>query len=381
MRSLGHFFCIGVLLSSITDMHALPIQYTLDKKQLNNIESVVNAAIKNNELPGAVVLIGHNDQIVYEKAFGNRCLEPIELMTTDTIFDIASLTKIFTATAVVQLAERGLIRINTLVSTYIPEFGKNNKEKITLEQLLIHSSGFIADNPVQDYAQGYEKAFENIYNLSPLHEPGTQFIYSDVGYIVLGELIQRISGKTLQEFMRENIFEKLGMHETIFNPQEYLFPRVAPTEYRNNILIRGQVHDPRAHLLDGIAGHAGLFSTARDLAKFCYLFLDKNLDNKQDSHVLSNLSIQRMTKAHVITPTQSRGLGWDIDTQFSSYRGDFFPLGTFGHTGFTGTSIMIDPVSKIFIIILSNRVHPHGKGNVVHLRAKIANIIASTIEY
>jgi len=377
MKFLRQLLCILTIVTSIPNTHASQNQYTLNQERLKNIDNVINQAINNEELPGAVVLIGQHNKIVYEKAFGNRALEPyIEPMTLDTIFDIASLTKIFTASAIVQLAERGLIRINVPVSTYIPEFGKNEKEKITIEQLLVHSSGLIADNPEEDYMFGYEKAFENIYNLAPLQEPGTKFIYSDVNYIVLGELIKKISGQTLDTYIQENILNKLTMHETMFVPEESLYPRIAPTEYRDNTIIRGQVHDPRAYLLSGIAGHAGLFSTARDLAKFCFLFLDNK--NTQESHVLSNLAIQRMIKAHAITPTQSRGLGWDIDTQFSSYRGDFF-ANTFGHTGFTGTSIVIDPASKIFIIILSNRVHPNRTGNVVSLRAKIANIVASAL--
>jgi len=381
MKQLMHSFlvfiaCFGALYSKNNKCNEN--NYHMNLERLQTIDTVVNTAIKNKELPGAVVLVGCHNQIIYHKAFGNRTVQPsIDPMVKDTIFDIAFLTKIFTALAVVKLAEQGLIRINTPVATYIPEFGKNGKEKITIEQLLLHSSGLIADNPEEEYANGYAKAFENICNLSPLQEPGTKFVYSDVGYIVLGELVQRISGQSLGAFMHKYIFKPLGMPDTMFLPPASLRSRIAPTEQRNGTWMQGEVHDPRAYALGGIAGHAGLFSTTRDLAKVCWMILDNGFEKERS--LFSPLSIECMNRPRIIGTTNLRGLGWDIATDYSSYRGDFFAVGAIGHSGFTGTSMVIDLATRTFIIILSNRVHPDGKGNVVALRAKIANVVAGSL--
>lgn len=345
--------------------------------QLQAIDSVINAAIKSEALPGAVVLVSNNDQIVYYKAFGNRSMQPsIEPMTLDTIFDIASLTKPFTATAIVKLAELGLIDIDLPVATYIPEFGANGKEQMTIKQLLVHSSGLLPDIAREYYEQGYKQSLESAYNSSPLHKQGKIFTYSSVGYIVLGELIQRVSGKSLQEFYAEHIFKPLDMRDTMFLPPQELYERIAPTEKRNGVWLRGQVHDPSAYAIGGAAGHAGIFSTALDLAKFCSAFLNK----EQVLHFMKPISIESMITRYPIEKNNIRGLGWDIDTRFSSFRGNFFREGIFGHTGFTGTSMLLHQPSKTFIIILSNRVHPDGKGNIIALRAMISNIVASALE-
>jgi uncharacterized protein YbbC (DUF1343 family)/CubicO group peptidase (beta-lactamase class C family) len=366
---------------------AAPASVGMSASQLAHIDEAVQADIAKHQLPGAVVLVGRQGKIVWRKAYGNRALEPqTEPMTADTIFDMASLTKVVaTATSMMILVERGQVRLGDPVSRYIPEFAAAGKRGITVEQLMTHRSGFQADNDVEDYQQGPEKAFQKIWNLAPVAAAGSRFVYSDVNYIVLAELVRRVSGKPLDEFAAENIYRPLGMKETGFKPAASLQPRIAPTEKRGDHWMRGEVHDPRAYLLGGVAGHAGLFSTVNDLAIFCQMVLDKG--SYHGVRVLSPLGVTRMTEARVsggnASDGNARGLGWDINTSYSSNRGDLFPVGSFGHTGFTGTSIWIDPATETFVVFLSNRVHPaldpKQPQDVSPLRSKVASIVAASI--
>ncbi len=351
----------------------------MSARHLAYIEEIVQEAIARRELPGAVILVARQGRIVYWRAFGYRAVEPERIpMTRDTVFDLASLTKVVaTATSVMILVERGAIRLGDPVARYIPEFAQNGKERITIEQLLLHRGGLIADNDLADYRDGPEKAMERIYALGTVAEPGTRFIYSDVGYIVLGELVRRVSGQRLDDFARENIFRPLGMTETTFTPSGALRQRCAPTERREGRWLQGEVHDPRAHALGGVAGHAGLFSTARDLAIYCQMIL--NGGEFRGVRILSPLSVRRMVESRGLPFPEMRGLGWDINTGYSSNRGDLFPIGSFGHTGFTGTSFWIDPMSQTFVLFLSNRVHPDGRGEVTSLRGRVASIVAAAI--
>jgi uncharacterized protein YbbC (DUF1343 family)/CubicO group peptidase (beta-lactamase class C family) len=370
---------------------AEPAAVGMSPRQLAYIDEAVEAEMAKKQLPGAVVLVGRQGKVAWRRAYGSRALEPqTEAMTADTIFDLASLTKVVaTATSVMILVERGKVRLGDAVARYIPEFADAGKKTITVEQLLTHRSGLIADNAIEDYQQGAQKAFENIWRLAPLSEAGAKFIYSDVNYIVLGELVRRVSGQPLDEFAAENIFRPLGMKDTGFRPAMSLRARVAPTEKRGSgeeeHWMRGEVHDPRAYLLGGVAGHAGLFSTADDLAVYCQMIL--NGGEYGGVRVLSKLGVERMTEAR---PTggnaadgNARGLGWDVMTGFSANRGDLFPLGSFGHTGFTGTSIWIDPASDTFVVFLSNRVHPKldakQPADVSSLRGRVNSIVAASI--
>ena len=375
--------------------------------QLFNIDTIVEAEIAKKQLPGAVVLVGRQGKVVWRRAYGNRALEPQqEAMTTDTIFDLASLTKVVaTATSVMILVERGLVRLGDPVSRYIPEFAENGKRSITVEHLLVHRSGLIADNDIRDYEQGPEKAIENIWRLAPLSEAGSKMIYSDVNFIVLAELVKRISGKAIDQFARENIFEPLGMKDTGYKPADVLKARIAPTEQRGGAdqnrsregaaregattqpehWMRGEVHDPRSYLLGGVAGHAGLFSTADDLAIYCQMILNSGI--YQGRRILSPMGVQRMTEARPsagnMKDGNSRGLGWDVYSSFSANRGDLFPIGSFGHTGFTGTGLWLDPISETFVVFLSNRVHPKldskKPADVGSLRSRIASVVAAAI--
>src|SRR5438876_5094671 len=318
------------------------------------------------------------------------------MMTVDTIFDLASLTKVVaTTTSIMILIEQGKVRLSDPVTQFIPEMKGEGRERVTIEQLLTHRAGYAPDFDLKERWTGYDEAIKRLIKEPLRNPPGTRFVYSDINYIALGEVVHRISGLMLDEFARRNIFVPLGMRETGFRPDAKLRMRIAPTEKRRGQMnylgdsgadagsegdqwLRGQVHDPTSFRMGGIAGHAGLFSTADDLATFCQMLLNGGVFN--GVRILGPMTIATMTRPHAVAENGSaRGLGWDIASSFSANKGDLFPLGSFGHTGFTGTSIWIDPASDTFVIFLSNRVHPDGKGDVEPLRGRVASIVASSI--
>jgi uncharacterized protein YbbC (DUF1343 family)/CubicO group peptidase (beta-lactamase class C family) len=293
-------------------------------------------------------------------------------LTLYTVFDIASLTKVVaTTTAAMQLVQKGQVRVNEPVAKYIPEFAENGKEEITVRELLTHYSGLPKDLDLSPPWEGRETALRMAYAERPIYVPGSQFLYSDVNFIVLGALVERVSGMSLEEYCQKNIFVPLKMAHTRFLPPPSWAPKIAPTQYdEHDKMLRGIVHDPTARRMGGMAGHAGLFSTADDLATLAEALLD-------GSSILSPLMIEKMTTPQQPPTSQVlRGFGWDIDSPFSSPRGDLLPVGSFGHTGFTGTSLWIDPTTRTYIIILSNAVHPRGKGSAIALRSKIATAVA-----
>ena len=365
-------------------------QGTIDPRKLDAIEPLVREAIAEKKLPGAVVVVGRGDRILYQKAIGNRALVPAtEPMTLDTVFDLASLTKVVaTTTSVMILVEQGRIRLSDRVSSYIPGFERYGKADITIRHLLTHVSGLRPDVDLADLWMGYETAIGLAVDEVPTSRPGERFVYSDINFFLLGDIVQRVSGQPLDRFARERIFEPLGMRDTTFNPPASLAPRIAPTESCTQYgwpcqgpgmaMLRGVVHDPTARRMGGVAGHAGVFSTAADLATFCRMLLGGGAF--QSARILSPLAVEKMTSA--ASPdleTNTRGLGWDIDSTFSSNRGELLPIGSFGHTGFTGTSIWIDPATEMFVVFLSNRVHPDGKGDVTPLRARVATLAAAAV--
>ncbi len=355
-----------------------PESARFDPSRLNQIDAAVQKALGEKKMPGCVVLIGRQGKVAFLKAYGSKRLLPTpEPMTTDTLFDLASLTKpIGTATSVMRLVEEGKIRLRDPVAMHLPEFSVNGKEKITIEQLLTHQAGLIADNPVSDYADGAEKAIEKLLAIGVANPPGTKFVYSDVGFMILGELVKRVSGKPLNEFAQEKIFEPLGMRETMYVPTDALKTRAAPTEQRDGKWMQGDVHDPRAFALGGVAGHAGLFSTAEDLALYADMLLRSGA--APEGRVLGEATVRAMTTRHPVS-SGYRGLGWDMQTGFSSNKGETMSTSAFGHGGFTGTGIWIDPELDLFVIFLSNRVHPAGKGLVNPLIGTIGTIAASSI--
>jgi uncharacterized protein YbbC (DUF1343 family)/CubicO group peptidase (beta-lactamase class C family) len=357
---------------------AVPLEIRQD--QLAYLETIAQEAVREGKCPGAVLVVGHGGKVVYRRAFGNRAIIPeTEPMTEDTIFDVASLTKVVaTTTAIMQLVEAGRLRLQDRVTTFWPEFKRGGKEEITVRELLTHYSGLRPDLDLKPAWSGYITAMEMIQEERPVAPPGTRFIYSDINFEILGELIQRTSGMPFDVYCEERIFRTLGMGDTGFNPPPARRDRVAPTDRRNGRMVRGEVHDPTANNMGGVAGHAGLFSTADDLAVFAQMLLNGGSHN--GVRLLSPLTVEKMTSPQSPPGKQAlRGLGWDIDTTLSSTRGELFPIGSYGHTGFTGTSLWIDPVSRTYVILLTSRLHPDGQGDVVGLRARVATVVASAL--
>ena len=344
---------------------------------LAGVDLIIQQAISDGNIPGAVLIVGHDGQVVYRKAYGERSLEPHrEPMTLDTVFDLASLTKVIaTTTAVMQLVESGKVRMNDAVAKYVPEFAQNGKDDITVRQLLTHYSGLEPDLDLKAPWEGKDTAYRMAFAETPQDAPGSTFTYSDINFITLGAIVERVSGETLNQYTEQHIFVPLKMTRTRFVPPAAWRAKIAPTQYdENEKMLRGLVHDPTARRMGGVAGHAGLFSTADDLAKFAQALL-----NGGDG-ILSPLAVEKMTTPE--TPPNApvlRGFGWDIDSPFSSNRGDMLPVGSFGHTGFTGTSIWIDPTTKTYIILLTNSVHPRGKGTAIALRSKVATEVAAAL--
>lgn len=352
-----------------------PEQTGMAAATLDQIDELVNAGIAEGKLPGAVVMIGHRGSIVFHRAYGQRQTSPEPLpMEPDTVFDLASLTKpIATATAVMRLVDAGQIELDDAVGQHLPRFANRGKEAVTVRQLLLHVGGLIPDNSMNDYQDGPEQSIEKFLNLGLNYEPGSNFRYSDVGFQVLGELIRAKTGQDVAQYAAESIFEPLGMLETTYLPAEPLRLRAATTQQREGRWMVGEVHDPRAYAMGGIAGHAGLFSTADDLAVYAQMMLCDG--SYGDAMILKPDTVRRMTRAYDV-PRGVRGLGWDKRSGYSSNRGKSMTEAAFGHGGFTGTAIWIDPGLDLFVVFLSNRVHPDGSGAVNPLAGEIGTVAA-----
>ncbi len=345
--------------------------------RLGGVDAIIEQAVADGNIPGAVLVVGHDGAVVYRKAYGSRALEPRrEPMTLDTVFDLASLTKVIaTTTAMMQLFEQGKVRMNDPVAKYLPEFAQNGKEDITIRQLMTHYSGLATDLDLTTPWEGKNTAYQLAFVEPPETTPGSGFVYSDINFIMLGALVERVSGETLDAYATKHIFAPLKMTRTRFVPPASWRAKIAPTQYdENEHMLRGVVHDPTARRMGGVAGHAGLFSTADDLAKFVQAL------SNGGGGILSAVTVEKMTSPE--QPPSApvlRGFGWDIDSPFSSSRGDLLPVGSFGHTGFTGTSVWIDPTTQTYIILLTNAVHPRGKGNAIGLRTKVATEVAASL--
>ncbi|MBC8029868.1 MAG: DUF1343 domain-containing protein [Pyrinomonadaceae bacterium] len=400
----GRYLAAVVLLSLALPGTAFPTKQPRETaasgvsiQKLQAIDAEVEREITQKRLPGAVVLVARNGGVVWRKAYGARAVEPgREPMTTETLFDVASLTKVVaTATSIMMLVERGKVRLNDPLSSYIPEIKGEGRERITIELLLTHRAGYAPDFDLRERWTGYDEAMKRLIREPLRSPPGARFVYSDIGFIALGEVVRRASGLSLDEFAWRNIFSPLGMRDTHFRPSVGQRSRIAPTEKRRGQMtylgdtpenagadadkwLRGDVHDPTSYRMAGVAGHAGLFSTANDLAIYAQMILNNGA--YRGRRLLSPLTVAEMTRPRLVNDSGwTRGLGWDINTSFSTNRGELFPLGSFGHTGFTGTSMWIDPASRMFVIFLSNRVHPDGKGDVGPLRGRVASIAAGSI--
>ncbi len=363
-----------------------PESLGLDPERLRTIDAAIDRAIDHDEIPGVVVVVGRKGKIAYARAAGFRALKPTpEPMTRDTVFDMASLTKpIATATSVMILLEEAGIRLGDPLVRHLPEFGNHGKRSITIEELLRHRAGLVPDNPIGDFANGREKAWEQMAQIDLEAPPGARFRYSDVGFMILGRLVERQSGMTLDQFAKQRIFDVAGMTSAHFRPAgksvDVPVGRIAPTEPdAKGVMLRGLVHDPRARALGGVAGHAGLFASADDVAIFAATIL-ANGQAPNGRRLLAPLTVRLMTSAGETPEGERRGLGWDVETSYSSPRGALFGPTSFGHTGFTGTSLWIDPETEMFVVILASRLHPDGKGgSPTALRAKIATLAAAAL--
>jgi uncharacterized protein YbbC (DUF1343 family)/CubicO group peptidase (beta-lactamase class C family) len=338
------------------------------------IDILVESSIAEHKLPSAVVVIGHKGRIVFEKAYATP---------PETVFDMASMTKILvTAPAVMQLYEQGRLGLDDPVAKYLPGFAASDKGTITIRQLMTHSSGLAPDLELTDPWSGKQEGIRRAFASVPTSLPGTEFRYSDINYIVLGALVEKISGLTLDEYATKYIVRPLGLKDTRFLPPAGWRSRIAPTqlnEHGEN--PPGSVHDPTARRMGGVAGHAGLFSTAQDVAVYAQNLLDR-LKGRPSKFPLKRETLQLMIAPERISGrsrTTVRGLGWDIDSVYSSPRGKLFGPGSFGHTGFTGTSLWIDPESETYAIILSNAVYPGGHTDLTALRSGIATLAAADL--
>jgi serine-type D-Ala-D-Ala carboxypeptidase len=381
----------ALLLSQLLPISS-PADAGLDSGILSQADRIIETAIDSNETPGAVLVVLRNGTIVFRKAYGNRKIVPvIEPMVVTTIFDLASITKpVATATSVMILVDRGLIRLSDPVSMYIPEFqpwkneDENRTQEIRIIHLLTHTSGLPAYAPVEALSQQYghpapDGVMEYLKDVDRRASPGTSFTYSCPNFITLQRIVETVSGQSLADFSRENIFVPLGMNNTFYMPDSSVFPFIAPTELlAGGELLVGTVHDPLARVMMGcISGNAGLFSTADDLAVFATMMLQNGFYN--GVRILSPAAVRTMTHIPPGFEKFGRGLGWDIYSAYASNKGDLFGENAYGHTGYTGTSLVIDPDTGLTVILLTNRVHPDDKASVVRLRSLIANIVAASV--
>jgi uncharacterized protein YbbC (DUF1343 family)/CubicO group peptidase (beta-lactamase class C family) len=343
------------------------------------LDAAASDAVAAGAVPGAVVLVGEGERVLYRKATGSRALLPaLEPETVDTIFDLASLTKVLATTpAVLLLWEQGRIDLDAPLGRYLKEINAPALQDVTVRRLLTHSAGLPAMPVREAMARGFPEAARVLARGGLAATPGTTFLYSDTGFILLGELVRRVSGEPLDRFVRKRFYNPLGMRHTTFRPPESWRPRIAPTEIVNSHgPLRGIVHDGNARLLGGVAGHAGLLSTADDLARFCRMLLHGGvLDGRR---YLKESTVRAMFTPEVIGET-TRGLGWDMASPYSRGLGSFFPMGGVGHTGFTGPAIWMDPGGESYLIVLTNRVHPYGKGSVVELRRRISAAVGTRL--
>ncbi len=352
--------------------------FRLDK--LGRMEQAVNEAIASKSIPGGVLWIERNG-VDFVGVYGDRALVPQrEPMTRDTIFDIASLTKVVATTpAVMKLVEQKKIKLSDTAQSFIPEFRGNGKENITIRQLLTHTSGLRPDISTRPAWFGYETAIKMAAAEKVYSKPDTDFRYSDINFFILSEVVHRVTGQRIDEFVQKEIYRPLKMNDTGFLPISSKTRRIAPTEPLKGNMLRGTVHDPTARYMGGVAGHAGVFSTIDDLARYCRMLLNEGeLDGIR---VLNAATVRLMTS--VQSPdeiAERRGLGWEIDSGYSRPRGRYFPIGSYGHSGFTGTSLWIDQFSHTFWIFLSSRLHPDGRGNVHPLQAELADLAAISVK-
>jgi len=353
---------------------------TIQNTAFAEVEELIIRSIADRAFPGAVLLVWKQGKIIFEKPFGHLTYDKGSAeVTTNTIYDLASLTKVIAATTAAMIClDKKLFSLEDKAAKYIPPFAVNGKEDITIKNLLMHNSGLPAFKRFYKMYNKPEEVLNDIYS-SPLSYPtGTKTVYSDLGMITLGKIIEKVTGKALDVFCTQEIFKPLGMNDTYFNPPASLKSRIAPTEldkyWRNRLLI-GEVHDETASLLKGVAGNAGLFSTAGDISKFMRMMLQKGMFDEK--RIIDSSTVKLFTRRQ----SNGRGLGWDMKSPEGSSAGSLFSSKSYGHTGYTGTSVWADPVNDLFVIFLTNRVYPTRKNNkIIKIRPVLHNLIFKAAE-
>ena len=373
---------------------AAPEDVGMDSNRLGRLNAVVNTAISRGDFPGAVLLVARKGHVVFRRAYGFRQWIPSRHpMRVDDIFDMASVTKpVATAASIMVLLEQGRLRLWDPVTDYVPNFKPFVKEEegekieigdARLWHLLTHTSGLPPYTNAEDVKAVYgkpcptESLVHYIAGLDKISAPGEEFHYSCLGFITLAHIIQRITGYGVDQFAQKYIFHPLGMTDTFYSPGKDILSRCVPTEIQGRIPSVGVVHDPLAMLQGGVSGNAGLFSTADDLCRFSQMMLNGGV--LDGIRIFSPLTVERMTEIFGRTAFAGRGLGWDLDSDYSTNGGDIFGADSFGHSGYTGTSIWMDPETETILIFLTNRVHPVDGGAVLSTRSKVANVVAASI--
>ena len=375
MKSIRtNIILLALLLLTVTGCQL--VEKKTYKPDLSGIDSVVKDEVEKGNIPGAVVLVGQGDKVLHWKAFGHEVNEPFEeVMTKDTIFDLASLAKpVATATSIMILADQGKIELGDYAGQYLPAFARNGKEEVRINHLLTHTSGLPAYTNADSLKKAFgtpcpDKVIDKICNMKAMSKPGEEFRYSCLGYIILARIVEVVSGKNIDDFARENVFALLRMERTTYHPPASREKDIAATQIVDGQLLRGTVHDPLARLMGGTSGNAGLFSTASDLSIYCQMLL--NSGTWKGVKILSPEAINRLT----IVQSHGRAYGFDVNSSYSWVKGSSAPENAFCHTGYTGTSIVCDPASKVYVIILTNRAHPHNEGTSKHIRTKVADIV------
>lgn len=353
----------------------------VDMKRLEELDTIIPQEMEKGKIPGVVVCVGSKEKIYFEKAFGYAGIEPEKVpMKIDTIFDLASVTKpVGTATSIMILVDRGKLGLDDKVSKYIPEFASKGKENATIKNLLTHSSGLPAYMSAKNLQDKYgcpcpDAMIKEIANLEAKYEPGKDYIYSCLGFITLSEIVKIVSGQDLDTFSRENLFKPLGMKETMYLLPDDLKKRcIVTTKREDGKWIQGEVHDPLAYLRGGISGNAGLFSTDDDIVKFARMML--NYGEYKGVRILKRETVELMTSD---VTGKGRGLGWCKGSVLPYLKQDLSD-NSYGHTGYTGTSIWIDPINDIFVILFTNRVHPDDKSDAKDIRNAVSKAVSSAI--
>lgn len=357
-----------------------PEELGFDSARLEEVDRLMRRLVENGCFPGAVLLVARHGRVALRRSYGFAQLLPEKRpMTLDTVFDLASLTKVVaTAPVALKLVERGELSLDDPLSMYFPPFGEGVKARVRIWHLLTHTSGLPAHLPLYSLALKRGEVYSYLSGVGLEYEPGTRVVYSDLGFILLGGVIEMVAGKTLNEVAEELVFRPLGMRETTFNPEGDLKERAAATEHcklRGRIL-RGEVHDENAWFMGGVAGHAGLFSTAMDLAAYAQMWLSGGFFG---ARILSPITVKLATRNHTQGLNERRGLGWALNGGPCSC-GDLMSDEAYGHTGFTGTSLWIDPTYDLFVLLLTNRIHPTRESScIVRARRLVHNAVVSSI--